>query len=134
MKTPTNIAVVLGVSLLTAASFPLMAHHSVGGVFDTEQTVSIEGTVSKVEWFNPHIWIYVTVQVENGSTAEYQCEGGSPNALRRRGWRKDSLNPGDHVTVEGLVARNDPYSCYTRSVKLTDGTRLFSGNASELER
>jgi hypothetical protein len=131
MKFLPNAVVLVGLSGLMTSS--AIAHHSVGSSFDVEQTVTIEGTVSKVEWFNPHIWIYVMAPGLDGSPAEYQCEGGSPNSLRRRGWSKDSLAPGDAVTVEGLKARNDPYSCYTRAVRLADGTRLFSGNASELE-
>ena len=133
MKTLAHAVVLLGISSLLATS-SLMAHHSVGGTFDEEQPVSLEGTVSKIEWFNPHIWIYITVQADDGSNAEYQCEGSSPNSLRRRGWSRDSLKTGDHVTVEGIVARNDPFSCYARSVMIADGTKLFSGNASELGR
>ena len=129
MKILTTAAILLGLSSLIATPSLVLAHHSVGATFDPQATVTLEGTVTKIDWFNPHIWIYITV---DGSTEEYQCEGSSPNSLRRRGWSKDSLNPGDQVTVEGLKARNDPYSCYARSVKLADGKQLFSGNASEL--
>ncbi len=129
MKILTTAAILLGFSSLIATPSLLLAHHSVGATFDPQATVTLEGTVTKIDWFNPHIWIYIAV---DGSAEEYQCEGSSPNSLRRRGWSKDSLNPGDQVTVEGLKARNDPYSCYARSVKLADGKQLFSGNASEL--
>jgi hypothetical protein len=129
MKILTIAAILLGISSLIAKPSLLLAHHSVGATFDPQATVTLEGTVTKIDWFNPHTWIYITV---DGSAEEYQCEGSSPNSLRRRGWSKDSLNPGDQVTVEGLKARNDPYSCYARSVKLADGKQLFSGNASEL--
>lgn len=122
-----------GVCLITAAP-SLLAHHSVGAEFDVESTVSLEGTVTKVEWFNPHIWVYLDVESSDGSSAEYQCEGSSPNSLRRRGWTRDSLRPGDRVMITGLQARLDPYTCYARVVKLADGTQLFSGSASELER
>ena len=110
------------------------AHHSVGAQFDADKTVRIEGTVASVEWFNPHIWIYIDVTAADGSTARYQCEGSSPNSLRRRGWTRDSLMPGEHVVIEGLEARKDPQTCYTRSVRLADGRQLFSGSAEELER
>ncbi|HEY5667049.1 MAG TPA: DUF6152 family protein [Gammaproteobacteria bacterium] len=126
-------AVLAGVFLVGAASAPL-AHHSVGAEFDVNGTVNIEGTVTKVEWFNPHIWIYLSVENPDGSSAEYQCEGSSPNSLRRRGWTRDSLRPGDRVAITGLPARLDPYTCYARAVSLADGTRLFSGSAEELER
>jgi hypothetical protein len=117
-----------------AAAPALLAHHSVGAVFDVNSTVNLEGTVTKVEWFNPHIWVYLNVEDTDGSSAEYQCEGSSPNSLRRRGWTRDSLQPGDRVTIQGLQARLDPHSCYARVVQLADGTRLFSGSAEELER
>ena len=132
MKTLAHAVVLIGLGSVLVGSATVSAHHSVGATFDAEKTVSFEGTVSKVDWFNPHIWIYLNVKATDGSSAEYQCEGSSPNSLRRRGWSKDSLQPGDMVTVEGLQARNDPFSCYAQSIKLADGTRLFSGNAAEL--
>ncbi len=119
--------------LLATTALPLAAHHSVGAEFDVNSSISIDGTVAKVEWLNPHIWVYVNVANDDGTTAEYQCEGSSPNSLRRRGWTRDSLKPGERVVITGLRARLDPYTCYARAIELADGTRLFSGNASELE-
>ena len=116
-----------------AAVFPSIAHHSVGAEFNVDETINLEGTVTKVEWFNPHIWLYLTVEESDGTTADYQCEGSSPNSLRRRGWSRDSLKIGERVTIVGLRARLDPHTCYTRSVMLADGTRLFSGSATGLE-
>lgn len=129
LKVHTMVA---GICLFAASSTPL-AHHSVGSEFDVNSEVSLEGTVTKVEWFNPHIWVYLDVESPDGTSAEYQCEGSSPNSLRRRGWTRDSLRPGDRVMITGLRARLDPYTCYARAVRLADGTRLFSGSASELE-
>jgi len=127
-----SIAVTALLAYLLITPATLLAHHSVGGTFDAEKPVSVEGVVTKVEWFNPHIWIYVSVTAADGSNAEYQCEGSSPNSLRRRGWSKDSLKQGDNIAVEGILSRSDPYSCYAQVVRLEDGTRLFSGSASEL--
>jgi len=126
-------AALAGAFLLTTAP-ALLAHHSVGAEFDVNTTLNLEGTVTKVEWFNPHIWLYLTVENPDGSSADYQCEGSSPNSLRRRGWTRDSLRVGDRVLITGLRARLDPYTCYARAVRLADGTQLFSGSASELER
>ena len=120
----------MGALVVTTSAF---AHHSVSAAFDAERTIAFEGVVTKVDWFNPHIWFYLTVEGSDGTSADYQCEGSSPNALRRRGWTKDSLKIGDQISVDGLVARNAPFSCYAQVVKLADGTRLFSGNAAEIE-
>ncbi len=132
MKRPLLLAVASAAGLLSGA-LPALAHHAVGAEFDVNKTVNLSGTVVEVEWFNPHIWIYLDVEESDGTTARYQCEGSSPNSLMRRGWRRDSLKPGDRVEITGLEARRDPYTCYTRSISLADGIRLFSGNASELE-
>jgi len=132
-STPAGVLLATTTFLLATATPPLSAHHSVGSEFDVNSNISIDGTVAKVEWFNPHIWVYVNVANDDGTTAEYQCEGSSPNSLRRRGWTRDSLKPGERVVITGLRARLDPYTCYARAVELADGTRLFSGNASELE-
>ncbi len=119
-------------ALLTVT--PAKAHHSFAAEFDSNDTIIIEGTVAKVEWTNPHIWIYVDVESPEGAVAHYQCEGGSPNALGRRGWRKDSLKPGDQVNIDGFRAKRDPYTCNARSVTLVDGIRLFAGSSIENEQ
>ena len=129
----TGLLLFLGLGSF-AAVLPSIAHHSVGAEFDVNATINLEGVVTNVEWLNPHIWLYLSVEESDGTSAEYQCEGSSPNSLRRRGWSRDSLKIGERVTIVGLRARLDPHTCYTRSVMLADGTRLFSGNAAELER
>ena len=95
----------LALGLLVAA-MPLLAHHSFAAEYDDKKPVSIKGTVTKVEWANPHIWFYVDVKDAVGKVEHWQCEGGPPNMLVRQGWKKDSLKPGDEVSVEGFRAKD----------------------------
>ena len=91
-------AVLVGGIGLLAASLPLVAHHSFAAEFDSAKSVSLTGTVTKIDWMNPHIWLYLDAKDESGTVAHWQCEGGPPNVLTRNGWSKDSLKVGDHVT------------------------------------
>ena len=109
-------------------SLPLFAHHSTGTVYDVSREVSLVGTVTKVEWQNPHIHIYVDVKDDNGTIVNYAVEGGTPNSLYRRGWRKDVLQTGDLVTIEGAApSRNGSPRVHLGSITTADGRQLFSG-------
>jgi hypothetical protein len=94
----------------------------------------VQGTVSKVEWTNPHIWIYIDTKDDKGAVVRWQCEGGSPNTLTRQGWRKDSLKEGDQVTIDGYRAKDGSNTCNSGSVTLADGKRLFAGSSLEGQR
>ena len=109
------------------------AHHSRAATFDPNERVSLQGVVTKIEWQNPHIWVYFDV-VENGAVTHWACEGGAPNALFRRGWRPDSIKVGDEINLEGERARNGTPNCNMRSVRLGDGTAVFAGDADEPRR
>ena len=91
--------------LALAITAPLAAHHSISAEFDQNRPVTFTGTVTKIEWTNPHIYTHVEVKEPDGKVVEYRVEGGPPNALYRAGWRKDTLKPGDTVTVTGLRAK-----------------------------
>src|SRR5262245_66335549 len=91
---------------LLVAPMPAMAHHAFAAEFDSAKTVTVKGTVNKVEWTNPHIWIYVDMKDEAGAVVRWQCEGGSPNTLSRQGWSRDSIKAGEQVKIEGYRERN----------------------------
>ena len=111
------------------APLPSLAHHSFAAEFDSTKPVTVKGAVTKVEWTNPHIWIYVANKDEGGAVSKWQCEMGSPNSLMRQGWRSDSLRQGDQVTIEGTRAKDGSNTCNARTVRLADGTRLFAGSS-----
>jgi hypothetical protein len=117
------------VLLLLAAR--LAAHHSFAAEYDSKKPIEFKGTVTKVEWMNPHIYYYVDVKAKDGTVINYAVEGGTPNSLRRQGWGKDSLRIGDAVTVSGYMARNGSNHINGRSVLLPDGKRVFGGSSDD---
>lgn len=110
---------------LIAASVPATAHHSFVAVFDPESPVNLTGTVTKVEWMNPHTWFYLDVENKDGNVENWGFEMGTPNMLVRRGWSFDTLQVGQVVTVAGFLARERPLTVAVRSVTLAGGERLF---------
>src|ERR1044072_7149822 len=98
--------VLIAASLAAVAAVPLLAHQSIAAEFDYTNTVTGTGTVTKLDWMNPHIWVYLNVKDASGKITKWQFEGGPPNSLRRNGWTKDSLKEGDMVTVEGIRAKD----------------------------
>jgi hypothetical protein len=118
-----------GLALLSA--LPILAHHSIAAEFDASKPVNFKGTVTKLDWLNPHIWIYFDVKNDAGAVAHWQCEAGPPNSLTRQGWTKDALKLGDEVTVTGLLAKDGSNSCNVRSLKLPSGRSVFSGSPEE---
>jgi hypothetical protein len=130
MKTRFFGFLVVSVALLLG-SVPALAHHSFAAEFDVKQPVTLKGTVTKVEWTNPHVWIYMDVANENGTVEHWQCENGAPNALARMGWTRNSLKVGDQITVDGFRAKNDDKTANARQIILPDGRKVFSGSAED---
>ena len=126
-----KFAVFVAGFVLLAWAAPLVAHHSFAAAFDRSKPVSLKGTVTKVEWMNPHIWVYLDVKDEKGNLSRWQCEGGPPNTLTRNGWTRDALKVGDEVSIEGSRAKDGTNTCNSGSVTLPSGKRVFAGSADE---
>ena len=127
MKTKLSIAAV-GLGMLLA-SVPAIAHHSFAAEFDAAKPIKLTGSVTKVEWMNPHTYFYIDVKDEKGQTANWGLEMGSPNGLMRQGWTRNSMKIGDVVTVEGSAAKDGSNIGNARSVTLSNGQRLFAGSS-----
>lgn len=104
------------------------AHHSFAAIYDLTKTITVTGTVTGVEWLNPHAHFFVDVENEQGGLDNWDFELASPNGLLRLGWKRDSLKVGDVVTVDGIPARNGSRSANTRSVTTADERKLFTGD------
>ena len=120
--------VAIGVALLAAQT--LSAHHSFAAEFDRNSPVTLTGSVTRVDWGNPHIWVFIDVKDDSGKVSNWGVEGGAPNALFRNGWRKDSLKVGDTVTVEGFKSKDGLPRANANRVTLPDGRRVFAGSSS----
>ena len=114
---------VLGLSMATEA------HHAFSAEFDANSPVSLRGTITKVEWINPHIWVHLQVREPDGTLADWAVEGGAPNAMFRRGWNMESVAPGTEIVVEGYRAKNGENKANGRTIQLPDGRRLFVGSS-----
>ena len=117
----------IGIGLLIAAA-PAVAHHAFAAEFDSTRPVRLEGTVTRMEWINPHSWLHIDVTRENGAVESWMIEAGPAGVLVRRGWTKDSVAPGTVVLVEGYQARDGSLRANGRDVTLPDGRRLFAGS------
>jgi hypothetical protein len=126
VKTTTFAGLGLALGLLVLA-VPVLAHHSFAAEFDGSKQVKLTGVVTKVDWVNPHAYIYMDVKGDDGAVVNWAIETGAPNALYRQGWRKDDLKAGDTVTLDAFLAKDGSHTAAARNVKLPDGRRVFAG-------
>jgi len=115
--------------VLSGAALPTLGHHSFAAQYDRTKPITLKGTVTKVEWMNPHIYFYIDVKDEAERTANWAVEGGAPSMLYRNGWRADSLKVGDKVTVDGWLAKDGSNLANMRTATLADGKTIFGASS-----
>lgn len=123
------LAVVVASSGLLVGAATASAHHAFAAEFDGNKPVQLKGTVTRVEWINPHTWIHIDVKKPDGTVEKWSIEGGTPNTLLRRGLKRDTLPPGVEVIVDGYQAKDGSKKANGRDVTFADGRKLFMGSS-----
>jgi len=124
----TKLAVILAGTGLLLGALPVWAHHAFAAEFDAKKPVHFTGTVTKMEWINPHAWMHIDVKGADGAVTGWMIEAGTPNTLFRRGFTKESLAIGTEVVVDGYQAKDGSNRANGRDVTLPDGRKLFLGS------
>jgi hypothetical protein len=127
---PAALQAVLWGLALAAAVLPLAAHHSFAAEYDASKAIRVTGVISKVEWTNPHSYLYIDVKDDQGAIT-WTCEGGAPNALSRRGFTKNAIKIGDTVTIDGYGAKDGSHLMDARRITLSDGRSFYSGSPGD---
>ena len=109
------------------AARPVWAHHSFAAEYDSKQLITLKGVITKVEWTNPHIYIYIDVKEANGDVTNWSLEGYPPNTLKRTGLSRDNLKIGDEITITAYKAKDGTYTAAGREITFPDGTKKFAG-------
>lgn len=109
---------------------PVAGHHSFAAQFDGDKPVILKGVITKVDWRNPHIWVYLDVRDADGRPTKWECEGGAPNALTRQGWNREHLKLGEELTVEGWLAKDGSKTCNARTWRI-NGQAILAGSSNQ---
>ncbi len=123
-----SIAIVVVFALMIAAK-PVLAHHAFSAEFDQAKPVKVQGEISRLEWTNPHAWIFIDSKGADGKVVTWRFEMGAPNALLRAGWSKSDIKPGTQVTISGFLARAGGSVGNAYQVRLADGRDLFAASS-----
>jgi hypothetical protein len=123
------VAASIGIALLCLAARPAMAHHSFAAEFDASMPITLHGTITKLEWINPHSWLHIDVKNDDGTTTEWMVEAATPNTLLRRGFTRDTVKAGTEITVIGYQAKSGAHRANGRDLILADGSHLFMGSS-----
>jgi hypothetical protein len=110
---------------------PIEAHHSFAAEYDASKAIRVTGVISKVEWTNPHSYLYIDVKDDHGNLVTWTCEGGAPNTLSRRGFTKNAIKIGDTVTIDGYGAKDGSRLMDARRITLSDGRSFYSGSPGD---
>jgi hypothetical protein len=129
MRTRLYIALA-AVAFMLGGAVPVWAHHAFAAEFDVNKPLVLKGTVTKMEWINPHAWIHIDVKGEDGQVTPWMIEAAAPNALLRRGWTKSSLPAGTEILVEGFQAKDGANRANGSVLTFTDGKKLFVGSSA----
>src|ERR1700730_14584141 len=126
----TSLRMLVAFAVLLAFNPQALAHHSFAAEFDANQPITVSGAINKMDWVNPHSWIYVDVKDAEGKVVTWRFEMGPPNALLRMGWRKDSIPPGTPVKIEGYRAKSGEPVAHAKPLPVPVVRQLLSGGST----
>ena len=129
MRTKLAIAVCVASVALAGWTSSVSAHHAFAAEFDANKPINFKGTITKMEWVNPHTWLHVAVKNDSGTVENWAIEAGTPNVLFRRGFTKDTLKPGMEIVVDGYRAKDGSRRANGRDLTFSDGRKLFLGSS-----